>query len=118
MPGKLSTHALDIHGGHPARGLTFELWRLPEKTPRELVKKGTTNADGRTDAPLLSAAEMAEGRYEIVFFVRTYFQDLGRAPAQAFLDDVPVRFTIADREASYHVPLVFSPWAYSTYRGS
>ena len=118
MPTKLSTHVLDTANGCPAQGMRIELWALAGDKPR-LLKNVTTNADGRTDAPLLSANEMKTGQYELVFHVGDYF--VGKsAPAGAvrFLDLVPVRFGIADGAASYHVPLLCSPWSYSTYRGS
>jgi 5-hydroxyisourate hydrolase len=119
MPGKLSTHALDIHQGKPASGLSLLLFRVDGKGQREAIKSATTNSDGRTDAPLLSSAEMKVGAYELVFAVGDYFIGTGvPLPSPAFLDEVPVRFSIADATASYHVPLLFSPWAYSTYRGS
>ncbi len=119
MPGKLSTHALDTLHGCPAAGLRLQLFRLEEDGSRALLKETTTNADGRTDAPLLGPGEIAPGRYGIIFHVGAYFArknvDL---PQPAFLEEVPVRFGIADAEISYHVPLLFSPWSYTTYRGS
>ncbi|MEP6809584.1 MAG: hydroxyisourate hydrolase [Chthoniobacterales bacterium] len=105
----LSTHVLDTANGRPAAGMTIELWSRDRSA---LLKTVTTNSDGRTDGPLLSGAEMAAGEYELVFFVGDYF---GGAK---FLDRVPVRFTIVDPGAKYHVPLLVSPWSYSTYRGS
>jgi 5-hydroxyisourate hydrolase len=113
MPAKLSTHVLDLSVGRPAAGLKLELWRI-DPTPR-LLKSATTNSDGRTDAPLLTAVEMAAGTYEIVFFVGDYF---GGDPATRFLDRVPVRFGLTDPNAGYHVPLLMTPWSYNTYRGS
>ena len=114
MPAKLSTHVLDLTSGRPAAGMTIELWRRgPVPT---LLKTVTTNADGRTDGPLLDAATMAAGDYELVFHVRPYFA--ARGVESAFLGEVPVRFTISDPTAGYHVPLLVTPWAYSTYRGS
>lgn len=119
MPGKLSTHALDIHQGKPAAGLIVLLYRIDGKGQREAIKSAMTNADGRTDAPLLNSEEMRAGTYELVFAVGDYFTQAGVTLARPpFLDEVPVRFSIADAAASYHVPLLFSPWAYSTYRGS
>jgi 5-hydroxyisourate hydrolase len=118
MPAKLSTHVLDIAQGCPARDVQIELWSLAGET-RKLLKTVRTNADGRTDQPLLAAEEMRVGRYELVFYVGDYFA--GKAftePQVRFLDRVPVRFGIADASVSYHVPLLVSPWAYSTYRGS
>jgi 5-hydroxyisourate hydrolase len=98
--------------------MKIELWLL-DGEERTLVTTVKTNGDGRTDAPLLSADEMKAGHYEIVFFVGDYFAARSATlPKLRFLDKVPVRFGIADAGASYHVPLLCSPWAYSTYRGS
>jgi hydroxyisourate hydrolase len=113
MHGKLSTHVLDLTRGAPAAGLKIELWRQ-DGTPR-LLKTVITNADGRTDEPLLRAAEVAAGAYELVFHVGAYFT--ARGVDSPFLDRVPVRFRLTEA-ASCHVPLLVSPWAYSTYRGS
>ncbi|MGC3959282.1 MAG: hydroxyisourate hydrolase [Verrucomicrobiota bacterium] len=118
MPAKLSTHVLDTAHGCPAQGMKIELWSL-EGEERTLVISARTNADGRTDTPLLSADEMEVGQYEIVFFVGDYFTSKATpTPKVKFLDHVPVRFGISDAGASYHVPLLCSPWSYSTYRGS
>jgi 5-hydroxyisourate hydrolase len=105
----LSTHVLDTMRGRPAAGMKIELW---SRDRAELIKTATTNADGRTDAPMLSGEQMAAGAYELVFYVGDYFGE------RSFLDQVPVRFTISDAHAKYHVPLLVTPWAYSTYRGS
>ena len=105
----LTTHVLDTTHGRPAAGVKIELWSLDDAC---LLKTVTTNADGRTDSPLLEGDEFATGNYELFFFVGDYFGE------RRFLDRVPVRFTIDDAEAKYHVPLLVSPWAYSTYRGS
>lgn len=118
MPAKLSTHVLDTAHGCPAAGLKIELWSLASGD-RILVTSAKTNADGRTDAPLLSAEEMQAGQYEIIFFVGDYFAAKSpMLPKLRFLDQVPVRIGIADAGAAYHVPLLCSPWSYSTYRGS
>lgn len=118
MPAKLSTHVLDTAHGCPAAGMKIELWLL-EGEERTLVTSARTNADGRTDTPLLSAEEMALGQYEILFFVGDYYAAKATPlPKMRFLDKVPVRFGLADVGASYHVPLLCSPWSYSTYRGS
>src|SRR5580698_609313 len=118
MAAKLSTHVLDTAHGCPAAGMKIELWSL-EGEARTLVTAARTNADGRTETPLLSADEMTTGQFEIVFFVGDYFATKTPAlPKIRFLDRVPVRFAIGDAGASYHVPLLCSPWAYSTYRGS
>ena len=117
MAATLSTHVLDIAHGHPAQGMKIELWRL-EGNHRSLVTTATTNADGRTGKPLLSGDTFHAGQYEIIFFVGDYFSAAGAPSQPRFLDQVPVRFNIADAGASYHVPLLCSPWSYSTYRGS
>jgi 5-hydroxyisourate hydrolase len=105
----LTTHVLDTMRGQPAAGMTIELWSVDRSQRLKDVK---TNSDGRTDAPLLAANEMAVGNYELIFFVGDYFGE------RRFLDRVPVRFVISDAAAKYHVPLLVSPWSYSTYRGS
>ncbi len=114
MPAKLSTHVLDLTIGRPAAGMKIELWRRGESPQR--IAAVTTNSDGRTDVPLLDAAQMAVGDYELVFHVRAYFAS--RSVECKFLDEVPIRFAIDDATAGYHVPLLVTPWAYSTYRGS
>jgi 5-hydroxyisourate hydrolase len=119
MSGSLTTHVLDTAHGHPAAGLAVELWRFDAFGAPTLVKRVVTNGDGRTDAPLLAGAALAAGAYELLFFVADYFRTAGVVlPEPPFLDRVPVRFGVADANARYHVPLLVSPWAYSTYRGS
>jgi hydroxyisourate hydrolase len=109
---------LDTSRGRPAEGVRIELWSLDGPQPR-LLKTVVTNADGRTDAPLLAAKEMRAGQYELVFHVGDYFANVERFKAPtSFLDRVPVRFRIVDAAAAYHVPLLVSPWSYTTYRGS
>lgn len=118
MAAKLSTHVLDIANGCPARDMKIELWVL-DGARRTLVTTARTDADGRTVRPLLSANEMRTGQYEIIFFVGDYFAVKATpTPEIRFLDQVPVRFGIADAGLSFHIPLLCSPWAYSTYRGS
>lgn len=117
MPGKLTTHVLDTARGRPAANVRIELWRLDAPTP-VLMATTATNADGRTDPPLLADAALQAGSYELIFDVGAYFADQPNVGAPPFLDRVPVRFSIADADAHYHVPLLVSPWAYSTYRGS
>jgi 5-hydroxyisourate hydrolase len=114
MPGKLSTHVLDLTTGRPAAGMRIELWGLDGKAT--LLKAVVTNLDGRTDEPLLASAGMTVGTYELLFFVKDYF--VTHHKDSPFLDRVPVRFAIADAKATYHVPLLVTPWAYQTYRGS
>lgn len=134
MAGQLTTHVLDITRGRPAVGMALALWRLnmpystisadpanlatcaPERT---LLLRTLTNKQGRTDTPLLIGDHMAAGVYELVFAVGTYFTQQTTIPDQRpLLDIVPLRFTIASPEEHYHMPLLASPWAYSTYRGS
>jgi hydroxyisourate hydrolase len=114
MKGKLSTHVLDIENGIAAGGLSIALWRL-EAGERVLLNEVVTNAEGRTDKPLLSGAEMQVGEYELVFQVGAYF---GLEPEKSFLNAIPIRFRIVNPGEGYHVPLLVSRWAYNTYRGS
>ena len=117
MPAKLSTHALDIYQGKPASGLKLALYRITNagsESRYSPVVSTQTNHDGRTDLPLLSPETFQLGEYEIRFLVGEYLAE--RALPQ-FLTVVPIRFNITE-VAPYHVPLLFSPWAYSTYRGS
>lgn len=114
MPAKLSTHVLDLAAGHPAAGMKIQLLRRG-KDPAAL-KTVITNADGRTETPLLDSAQLAVGDYELVFHVRDYFA--ARGVECPLLDQVPVRFSISDASGSYHIPLLVTPWSYSTYRGS
>ena len=112
--GRLTTHILDTAIGRPAAGVRVVL-RRDGQSLAEVV----TNADGRTDKPLLDGAAFKPGRYELTFHVGDYFRRRGAALADPpFLDCVPIRFSIADAHAHYHVPLLCSPWSYSTYRGS
>ena len=116
--GRLTTHALDTAAGQPAAGLKVELFAL-DRAERERLKAAVTNQDGRCDAPLLDGADFVPGRYEIVFHVGAYFRSQGVDLADpAFLEEVPVRFGIAEPGGHYHVPLLISPYGYSTYRGS
>jgi 5-hydroxyisourate hydrolase len=118
MMGRLSTHVLDTMHGRPAAGIRLTLHRLTGEA-RELVKETVTNADGRTDEPLLTGAAYRPGHYEITFHIGDYFRALAARTAEPpFLDMVPIRFAIAEIDGHYHVPLLCSPWAYSTYRGS
>ena len=116
--GKLTTHVLDTANGVPGAGLRIDLYRL-DGDARQLLKQVDTNADGRCDAPLLEGAALAAGEYELVFHAGDYFRARGAALASTpFLDRIPLRFGVADVGAHYHVPLLVSPWSYSTYRGS
>jgi 5-hydroxyisourate hydrolase len=120
MPGLLTTHVLDTMQGRPAADVPIQLWKLAaEGEVRTLLKTMRTNQEGRTAEALLSEGALSVGRYELVFAVGSYFllQQIV-LPQPLFLDEVPIRFGIADPMAHYHVPLLISPWAYSTYRGS
>ena len=119
MPGRLSTHVLDTARGAPAAGMTIEVYRSGSAGLPALLKVVITNRDGRTDTPLLDGDELTPGVYELVFCAGDYFRAAGVAlPEPAFLDRIVVRFGIADPLAGYHVPLLLSPYGYSTYRGS
>ena len=112
MTGRLTTHVLDTAHGRPAAGVRIELFR-----GGELLNATETNANGRTDEPLLAEGDFAVGTYELVFHVGAYFGGMD-LPEPVFLDVVPVRFGISDASGHYHVPLLVSPWSYSVYRGS
>lgn len=115
--GRLTTHVLDTASGRPAAGLKIALYRVSGNSHRKL-KDVVTNADGRCDAPLLAGDEFRTGQYELVFFAGDYLRAVGaELPEPAFLDQIPLRFGMAE-ETHYHVPLLLSPYGYSTYRGS
>ena len=120
MGGSLTTHVLDTAHGCPAADVAIKLWRIgSDGHERRLLKTVRTNADGRTQEAMLAEDEFAAGVYEMEFAVGEYFAARGVAtPDIPFLDRVTIRFGIDDAEAHYHVPLLVSPWAYSTYRGS
>jgi 5-hydroxyisourate hydrolase len=116
--GRLTTHVLDTANGRPAAGLTLELIRL-DGGERTSLKTVVTNSDGRCDSPLLQGPDLVAGQYELLFHVGDYLRAGGVALQDPpFLDLVPLRFGIADATQHYHVPLLVSPYAYSTYRGS
>jgi len=119
MAGRLTTHVLDTMRGRPGAGVRIELNAIDASGAARRIAVATTNADGRTEAPLLAGDAMKPGRYELVFHIGDYFRGTGAAPGEPpFLDAVPVRFAIADAAQHYHVPLLASPWSYTTYRGS
>jgi 5-hydroxyisourate hydrolase len=116
---RLTTHVLDTAHGRPAAGVRIDVSAIDPDGRARLLATVTTNADGRPDAPLLAGDAMRAGRYEIAFHVGAYFRRAGTPGADPpFLDVVPVRFAIADPRGHYHVPLLASPWSYTTYRGS
>ncbi|SHF90920.1 5-hydroxyisourate hydrolase [Kaistia soli DSM 19436] len=115
--GRLTTHVLDTAAGRPAAGLKIELYRLDQE--RHLVRSAVTNPDGRIDGPLLEGDDFSTGVYELVFHAGDYLKRGAIAlPDPAFLDVIPIRFGIAEPGQHYHVPLLISPFGYSTYRGS
>jgi 5-hydroxyisourate hydrolase len=115
--GGLTTHVLDTYHGTPASGVPIELVRLGE--PRETLSRTVTNAEGRCPQPLLAGDAMRTGLYEISFDIEAYFRARGvKLPQPPFLTTVVIRIGISDASAHYHVPLLASPWSYSTYRGS
>lgn len=116
--GKLSTHVLDISLGKPGAGVKVALYAV-QAQGRQLLKTDVTNSDGRCATPLLEGDALKQGKYELVFSAGEYFAAQGVAlPEPRFIDEVTLAFGVAHPEQNYHVPLVVSPWAYSTYRGS
>ena len=113
--GRLTTHVLDTAHGKPAAGLRIDLFRVGDATPTQSVR---TNADGRAYKPMLEGDALTEGTYRLEFHVGDYFRELGSPDAAKFLNVVPIVFVVSDPDAHYHVPLLCSPWSYSTYRGS
>ncbi|MDB5410393.1 MAG: decarboxylase [Rhodospirillales bacterium] len=119
LDGRLSTHVLDTHLGRPATGVAIELRELSRRNAPRTIARAVTNADGRTDAPLIAGRPVPIGSYELIFAVGDYFKSRGVTLSDPpFLDLVPLRFGIAEAEGNYHVPLVMTPWSFSTYRGS
>ena len=115
---KLTTHVLDIYSGKPGKGIKVELYFISGENKIKL-KSIILNNDGRSDQPLVEKDEFKNGKYELVFFVGDYFKDItNKKDDLKFLDDVIVRFGISNSKEHYHVPLLVSPWSYSTYRGS
>jgi 5-hydroxyisourate hydrolase len=115
--GRLTTHVLDTANGRPGAGIAIELYRVGPS--RERIVQAATNADGRCEKPLLEGADLAAGVYELVFRAGDYFAGQGvKLPRPRFLDEVVIRFGVSDPAAHYHVPLLISPFGYSTYRGS
>lgn len=117
--GRLSTHVLDTYHGHPAAGVAIEFFEIGASGELSLLSRATTNADGRTDRPLIAEQPIPISQYELRFAIGDYFVRRGTAlPDPPFLGVVPLRFAVAEPEAHYHVPLLATPWSYLTYRGS
>ena len=116
--GYLTTHVLDTGRGCPAEGIGIALYRVSGNSHRKIAAT-VTNADGRTDTPILPQGKFKAGTYELIFFCGAYLEEHGLATGELkFLDQIPIRFSMADEDAHYHVPLLLSPYGYSTYRGS
>ena len=113
---KLTTHCLDTFSGKPAKGVKVEIYSISGKKGK--LNSITLNKDGRSDKPLLEGADFKEGQYELVFFIGDYFKNLTDLPKTPFLNEVVIRFGISKPDEHYHVPLLVSPWSYTTYRGS
>ena len=114
---KLTTHVLDVYSGKPGKGIKVDLYYI-ENNQRKKINSAILNDDGRADAPLVEGANFVEGKYELIFFVGDYFKKITELPKIPFLDDVAIKFGISNTKEHYHVPLLVSPWSYSTYRGS
>ena len=114
---KLTTHVLDVYSGKPGKDIKVDLYYI-QNNKREKLNSVILNNDGRTDKPLIEGSNFKEGQYELIFFVGDYFKKITEVPKIPFLDDVVVKFGISNAKEHYHVPLLVSPWSYSTYRGS
>ena len=114
---KLTTHVLDVYSGKPGKGIKVDLYQV-QNNMREKLNSVILNNDGRPDGPLTEGANFKEGKYELIFFVGDYFKKITELPKIPFLDEVVIKFGISNAKEHYHVPLLVSPWSYSTYRGS
>ena len=114
---KLTTHVLDIYSGKPAKGILVELFYLNDSEKKKITSI-KLNDDGRANSPLAEGDIFVKGKYELVFYIGEYFKNISPQNDMPFLDDVVIRFGISDPSQHYHVPLLVSPWSYSTYRGS
>ena len=114
---KLTTHVLDVYSGKPGKGIKVDLYKV-HNNEKEKLNSVILNNDGRADKPLIEGANFKEGQYELVFFVGDYFKKITDLPKPPFLNEVVIRFGISNPQEHYHIPLLVSPWSYSTYRGS
>ena len=114
---KLTTHVLDIYSGKPGAGIKVDLYFI-KNNERKKIASTKLNDDGRASKPLVEGESFKEGRYELVFFVGDYFKNIAEVSKIPFLDDVVIKFGISNAKEHYHIPLLVSPWSYSTYRGS
>ena len=115
---KLTTHVLDVYSGKPGKGIKVDLYYYEDNIKKTKINSIILNNDGRSDQALVEGANFKEGKYELVFFVGDYFKKINGISKIPFLDDVVIKFGISNIEEHYHVPLLVSPWSYSTYRGS
>jgi len=113
---KLTTHCLDTHSGKPAKGVKVDVYLVSDK--REKLNSIVLNNNGRSEKPLVEGANFKEGQYELVFFVGDYFKKITDLPATPFLNEIVIKFGVSNPKEHYHVPLLVTPWGYSTYRGS
>ena len=113
---KLTTHCLDTFSGNPAKGIRVDVYEVSSK--REKINSVILNNNGRSEKPLIEGKNFKEGQYELVFFVGDYFKNMTSLPKTPFLNEVIIKFGVSNPEEHYHVPLLVSPWSYSTYRGS
>ena len=113
---KLTTHCLDTFSGKPAKGIKVDIYTVSGK--KEKINSTTLNNNGRSDKALLEGSNFKEGEYELVFFVGDYFKNIPNLPKIPFLNEVIIRFGVSNSKEHYHVPLLVSPWSYSTYRGN
>ena len=114
---KLTTHVLDVYSGKPGKGISVELYYI-SNSERKKITSVKLNNDGRADSPLVQGENFIKGKYELIFYIGDYFKNISPAKDIPFLDDVVIRFGISNPSEHYHVPLLVSPWSYSTYRGS
>jgi 5-hydroxyisourate hydrolase len=115
---KLTTHVLDIYSGKPGKGIKVDLYYYKSNNEKSKINSIILNNDGRSDQALIDGVNFKEGKYELVFFIGDYFKKITDISKIPFLDDVIIKFGISNIKENYHVPLLVSPWSYSTYRGS
>ena len=113
---KLTTHCLDTFSGKPAKGIKVDVYLVSDK--REKLNSVILNSVGRSDKPLIEGTNFKEGKYELIFFVGDYFKKIADLPSTPFLNEIIIKFGVSDPKEHYHVPLLVTPWSYSTYRGS
>ena len=115
---KLTTHVLDIYSGKPGKGIKVDLYYYENDNKKSKITTIVLNNDGRSDKALIEGVDFKEGKYELIFFIGDYFKKITEISKIPFLDDVVIKFGISNIKEHYHIPLLVSPWSYSTYRGS